>query len=86
MSAVAKRKRPRSVTIRWTAPRFSGRTPITRYQVKEVRTGRTVTVGPRARNVTVRWPLKQRRAKFAVRAQNRVGVSTWRASPVVRLR
>ena len=86
VSAVAKRKRPRSVTVRWTAPRFTGRTPITRYQVTEPRTGRTVTVGPRARNVTVRWPLKHRRAKFAVRAQNRVGVSTWRASPVVRLR
>ena len=86
VSAVAKRKRPRSVTIRWTAPRFTGRTPITRYQVRELRSGRTVTLGPRARNVTVRWALKHRRAKFVVRAQNRVGVSTWRASPVVRLR
>ena len=62
------------------------------YQVAAAELGPTDIAHPvrsifrRARNVTVRWPLKHRRAKFAVRAQNRVGVSTWRASPAVRLR
>ncbi len=86
VSAAAKRNRPRSVTIRWTAPRFSGRTPITRYQVRELRTGRTVTVGPRARTVTLRVSAEVRRATYAVRARNLIGHSPWRAGRAVRLR
>lgn len=77
---------PGKVRVTWKPPKDDGGAAVDRYRIKDKSSGRSVRVGPGARNVVLRLPLKQRAAKVVVAARNDVGFGPTRGAAKLRLR
>lgn len=79
-------KKPGRVMVRWKPPKDDGGAEVERYRIREKRSGRVVRVDADTRNVRMRLPLSQRKAKFVVAARNDVGFGPGRGTGRIRLR
>jgi hypothetical protein len=74
-SAVSAAAGNAAATVSWSAPRFTGGTPLTGYTVTASPGGSTVTAGAAATSTTVTGPTNGTSYTFTVKATNSVGLS-----------